>query len=130
MDRNSATQELPSTGYPRAINAQLDAEPGTTITGTIEGFDQGPSAFGKDVVIATLELEDGEVVSLWLSATVLVSSFARLKPTVGERVRVTFLGSRQGASATYKAYKVEAPDRPPFEPDWDSLGGDDEAEDG
>jgi hypothetical protein len=123
----SGTQD---TGYPRAVNSELDAEPGTSITGTIEGFDQGPSAFGKDVVIATLKLETGEVVSLWLSATVLVSSFARLKPKVGERVSVTYLGTRQGAAASYKAYRVEAPDRPPFEPDWDSLGGDDEGEDG
>src|SRR4051812_48885994 len=106
------TKQDTSTGYPRAINAYLDRAAGTTITGTVEGFDQGPSAFGKDVVIATLRLEDdGEVVSLWLSATVLVSSFARLKPKVGERVSVTYLGTRQGAASTYKAYRVSAPDR-------------------
>lgn len=123
---NSSTTQ--DTGYPRTVNADLDAEPGTTIVGTIEGFDTGPSVFGKDIVIATLRLEDDEVVSLWLSATVLLSSFARLKPQVGERVTVTYLGLREGAASTYKAYRVGAPDRPPFQPDWDSIGDPDDEE--
>jgi hypothetical protein len=113
------------TAFPRAVNQELDAEPGTTITGTVRGFAQAPSSFGGDTVIVALELEpSGDTVSLWLSAAVLRSSFARLRPERGERIAVTFLGTRDGAQSTYKAYRVEAPDRPPFEPDWTALADD------
>ena len=129
MNSSTSTKE---TEYPPAINQALDKEAGNHFTGTIEGFDTGPSAFGKDVLIATIRIEQdgtgeyktGDVVSLWVSSTVLVSQFARLRPKVGELVKVIYGGKRAGTTSEYKNYRVTAPDRPPFEPDWDSMGDD------
>jgi hypothetical protein len=132
---DTATQSQgETTEYPPAINTALDQAPGNHFSGTIEGFDTGPSKFGRDVVIATIKIEQdgtgeykaGDVVSLWLSSTVLRSQFAQLKPKVGELVRVVYGGKKVGVDAEYKNYRVTAPDRPPFEPDWSAMNDQDD----
>jgi hypothetical protein len=128
---DSSTKE---TEYPPAVKTALDQAPGNSLSGTIEGFDTGPSKFGRDVVIATVkitedgtgEYETGDVVSLWLSSTVLRSQFSQLKPKVGELVKVVYGGKKIGVDAEYKNYRVTAPDRPPFEPDWSAMSDEDD----
>lgn len=122
---NSSTDDTAS-GYPAAINGWLDEKVGNTFTGTLVGYDQAPSRFGKDVVIATFVDDKEKQHALWLSATVLVSQFARIKPEPGEKVTVTYLGTK--GENSYKNYTVDCPDRPPFVPDWAALSDDVEDE--
>jgi len=124
------------TEYPPAVNVALDQAAGNHFSGTVEGFDTGPSKFGKDVVIATIKIAEdgtgeykaGDVVSLWLSSTVLRSQFSQLKPKVGELVKVVYGGKKVGIDAEYKNYRVTAPERPPFEPDWSAMSDQDDEE--
>lgn len=106
------------TAYPPALDAK-----GGEIVGTVVGFDQAPTRFAANVVIVRIQDDTGQVGSLWLTSTVLKSQFARLRPKVGERVEVTYLGLKDGANGAYHNYKVTAPERPPFEPNWNDLGG-------
>lgn len=118
MEGNTAQRQEPE--YPPAIDLREVGE----IEGVVVGFDQAPTKFAANAVIVTLkDSGTGELGSLWLSATVLQSQFARLKPKVGETVRVEYLGLREGASSSYHNYKVTIPSRPPFVPDWNALGG-------
>ncbi len=106
--------------YPPAI---ILNEAGDTAEGVIERWSKGPSKFHpeEDIVIAVLRQDDGSLGSFWLNATVLTSKFARLKPKIGERVIVTYKGKREGATAVYRDYDVEMPERAPFEPDWSGM---------
>jgi hypothetical protein len=96
------------------------------VEGIVTGFSEGATKFGSAVIV-NLKVGDTER-SLWLTQTVLKSQFARLKPKVGERVKVEYLGQRDGASGEYHNYRVTAPDRPPFVPDWSQLAGEDYAD--
>src|SRR6266545_1408018 len=104
MDPNTKTE------FPEFVDPIKESP----VTGIVLGFDKAPTKFsdGKDVPIVTLEVGDVPR-SLWLTYTVLKSQFARLRPEVGEVVRVEYLGSREGTSAEYHNFKVTAPERPP-----------------
>jgi len=106
------------TAYPPALDPK-----GGTLVGQVVGFDQAPTKFAANAVIVRIQDDDGKVGSLWLTSTVLKSQFARLRPKVGERIEVRYLGLRDGAGGSYHNYKVTASERPPFEPDWNELGG-------
>jgi hypothetical protein len=118
------TREQGQTEYPPAIDLRDVGE----VEGTVDGFDQAPTKFAPNAVIVRIRDSSGAVGSLWLTSTVLKSQFARLKPKVGERIHATYLGMREGAGGSYHNYKVTAPDRPPFEPDWDQLGGEEDGD--
>jgi hypothetical protein len=118
MDGSTAENECPEF---------LDPAEESPLTGVVRGFDTAPTKFNKSCVIVTLEV-DGVPRSLWLTSTVLRSQFARLRPEVGETITVEYLGKRDGVNAECHNYKVTAPNRPPFVPDWESLG-DEELED-
>lgn len=99
-------------------------EPGSSLVGEVVGFSEGPSKFRPEpIVIVNLRREDGVVLALWLNSTVLQSKVARLRPKIGERLEVKYLGPRQGATATYKDFRVEILDREPFVPDWAAISG-------
>jgi hypothetical protein len=104
--------------YPQFIDPTKE-----DIVGKIEAFDQAPTKFG-DAIVVTLATDNRELRSLWLTQTVLKSRFARLKPQIGERIVVRRTGMREGAGGPYHDFDIEIPDRPPFVPDWDKLGGD------
>lgn len=107
-----------SSAYPQFIDPKEEL-----VDGVIVGFDRAPTKFGEADIVRVKPAE-GEERSLWLTATVLKSKMARLKPKVGERITVEYLGEREGANATYGDYAVEMPDRPPYVPDWDKLDAD------
>jgi hypothetical protein len=107
--------------YPPAIDPKAG-----TVEGIVEGFDQAPTRFAANAIIVRLRDKDGHVGSLWLTSTVLKSQFSKVRPKVGENVRVTYLGMREGANGSYHDYRVEASGRPPFQPNWDALSGDSE----
>jgi hypothetical protein len=92
-----------------------------TYEGTVVAFDEAPTRFAKSCVIVTLRDKDGIEGSLWLTSTVLRSQFARLRPSLGERISVVYHGMRKGGDSMYHDFDVEAPDRDPFVPDWDAI---------
>lgn len=111
MSNNSA--------YPEFIDPRAG-----DISGVIRGFSEGPTKFG-DAVTIDLELDDGTHRTLWLTHTVLKNKVARLKPDVGERIDVRYLGKRDGAANAYHDFAVTMPERPEFKPDWDAIGDED-----
>lgn len=94
-----------------------DPQTGDSITGVVRRYtdvDLEKSGLTRLVVI---EREDGEVETLFLSPTVLKSEFWKLKPRIGERVFVRYLGTPKGKD--YKKFVVRCLDRPEeADPDW------------
>ena len=78
-------------------------QPGDTLVGTIVGV-YWKSRQGQDVAICQIRRENGELVDLWISGTVLIHEFARPNPQPGDKIAVTFLGVPQGK--TYRNYEV------------------------
>lgn len=116
MNEDSTGSEFPA--------PMIFDETGSTVVGEVVGFSEGPSKFRPEpIVIVNLRRDDGVTLALWCNSTVLQSKVARLRPKIGERLEVEYLGKRQGASAEYKDYRVEVLDREPFQPDWSSLSG-------
>jgi hypothetical protein len=97
------------------------------VEGVVRGFSEAPTKFG-DAIVIELELGDGGRRALWLTSTVLKNKIARLKPKIDERLEVSFLGQRDGANGSYNDFAVSCPDRPAYEPDWDKLADEPEAE--
>lgn len=120
MNDYTSQQPQPDPEYPPAI---ILSNAGDTAEGVIERWSSGPSKFNpnEDTPIAVLRQSDGTLGSCWLNATVLKSKFARLRPQIGERVVIELLGVREGASASYKDFRVDVPDREPYVPNWDSM---------
>jgi hypothetical protein len=110
-------QGTDTTEYPKFINPIEAGE----VEGTVTGLDKAPTKFGQAMIVNLAV--DGEERALWLTQTVLRSQFGQLKPKVGEKIRVEYLGMRDGAGGEYHNFRVTAPDRPPFVPDWDALAG-------
>lgn len=114
------TTDQPDPEYPPFIPLK---EAGDVAEGVIERWSSAPSKFNpdEDVVIAVLRQPDGSLGSFWLNDTVRRSQFARLKPHIGERVRYTSKGKREGASGFYNDGVLEVLDREPFVPDWGAI---------
>jgi hypothetical protein len=116
------------TGFPPPLILDNAGDVGE---GIIESYSEGPNRFnpGTNTPICNILLDDiGQVRSLWIARFVLRSKFAELKPKVGERVRVEYLGMREGGNGNnYHHYSVTCPDRPAFTPDWSELGDGDES---
>ena len=66
-------------------------EPGDVLVGKILRYDQGHTDYGP-VRTVIVETDAGDRLSVWLSSTVLLNEFARLKPKVGERIGIKYLG--------------------------------------
>jgi hypothetical protein len=94
-------------------------KPGDTLVGTLLRYDTGHTPFGP-VRTATIRKADGERVSVWLSNTVLLNEFARLKPKPGERIGLKYLGTHR--ERRYHRFRLLV-DRPDGEPSFEPLGG-------
>lgn len=94
-------------------------EPGDVLVGKVLHYDVGHTAYGP-VRTCVVERDDGERVALWLSATVLLAEFAKLKPRVGERIGLKYLGIHPDRG--YHRWKLVV-DRPNEQPDFRPLGG-------
>jgi hypothetical protein len=66
-------------------------EPGDILVGKVLHYDKGFSLYGE-VRTCIVEQDDGERVSLWLNSTVLLDQFKRLRPRIGERIGLKYLG--------------------------------------
>ena len=107
--------------YPQA----WQPDPGDILVGKIVKIERAPCRFGAGGMTWVLCIEKDEglgAVSLWLTSTVLLNEFRKLRPKQGERIGIKYLGMRQGADNTYKAYAIRI-DRPEEEPDFEPLGG-------
>jgi hypothetical protein len=99
-----------------------DPQVGDTIAGVVRRYTDVDLEKSGLTRLCVVEREDGEVETLFLSPTVLKSEFWRLKPKIGERVFVRYLGTPKGKD--YKKFVVRCPDRPQEEnPDWGDDDG-------
>ena len=102
------------------IDKALDAErpeawiaenEGDTLKGSVVGYEEAFGQFGPETICL---IDTGDtVMALWLYGAVLKDSFAKLKPQIGERIGVRYLGKRQGENSPnpYKMWKVVVPGR-------------------
>jgi len=92
---------------------------GDVLIGTVKCYGQGQNQYGP-VRICTVEQEEGGLVSVWLSSTVLLSLFRQQKPKVGERIGIKYAGKHPEKG--YKMYTLIV-DRGDITPDFEPLGG-------
>lgn len=102
--------------------SRWDPQVGDAIIGIVRRYTDVELEKSGLTRLCVVEREDGEVETLFLSPTVLKSEFWRLKPKIGERVFVRYLGTPKGKD--YKKFVVRCPDRPQEEePDWGDDDG-------
>jgi len=99
-------------------------EEGEKIQGTIRRYSDTELEKSGHTWICAIQTSASEVLSVFLSPTVLKSEFAKKKPKVGERIIIKFLGTPKGKA--YKKFVVSLPDRPDAAsvPDWNELDPD------
>jgi hypothetical protein len=109
-------------GWPEAWNPK----PGDNLVGVVRRYDQGQSMYGPVHTVIVEREGLGELVSVWLSSTVLLALFRQHRPKVGERIGVRYLGKHPEKG--YRRY-VLLVDRPEADPTFAPLGGEAGADD-
>jgi hypothetical protein len=85
---------------------------GDIIVGSVMSYDTRKGYQGREVFVVTLEVEnpapDGpKVVDVWLTRTVLLGEFKKLRPAPGERVGIAYCGPQaREEGEDYELYKV------------------------
>lgn len=116
----------------RDLAAELDADdgefpeswkprPGDKVVGVVKNYTTGETKFGPRPICVIETLNDQGVpylLSIWLSHTVLVNEFRKVRPKVGEEIGV----KRNEDGPGYARYRVLVNRPAATEPDWDSLG--------
>ena len=99
-------------------------EPGDVLKGVIRRYTETVLEKSGPAWVCTIQTSPDEVLSVFLTPTVLKGEFARKKPKVGERISIKFLGTPAGKS--YKKYTVAMIDREDtgLVPDWDQMDPD------
>lgn len=101
-------------------------EPGDSISGIVRRYTDVDLPVSGLTRLCVLERPNGDVETVFISATVLKGEFKKLRPRVGERVAIKYLGTPPNKN--YKKFTVICPDRPlADEPEWDSYDGGDAA---
>lgn len=107
-------QEYPESWIPE--------NPGDKLIGRFVRVDTGPTSYGPQPIFV-LE-KGGKEYGVWGLHAVLRSQFAACKPKPGEIVGIAYLGEKQGASNTYKNYKVvKWTEDQAQEVDWAKIAG-------
>lgn len=98
-------------------------EPGDVLTGVIRRYSMVTLEYG-DTYICVVQDAPDRVQSVFLSGAVLKGEFSRMKPKVGERVVIRYLGVPAGKK--YHKFSLTMPDRPDIgvTPDWDQMDPD------
>ncbi|MBT9167445.1 MAG: hypothetical protein DDT19_00783 [Syntrophomonadaceae bacterium] len=94
-------------------------EEGAIVVGRIKSYSQALTNYGE-AWVCTIEEETQGPLSIWLTSTVLIDQFKRLKPKVGERVGIKCLGKHP--ERKYWRFIVRV-DRPEQGPDFESIQG-------
>ena len=79
--------------------------PGEVLVGTVEAYDIATGKYGDSKVCVVRDPAEGSLVAVYLSSTVLLGEFTKLRPKIGERVGIRYLGKADGENA-YHRYKV------------------------
>lgn len=97
-------------------------EVGDCIAGVVRRYSQAELKKVGLSWLCTVQTDDTTVQTIFLTNSVLKSEFARLKPKIGERISIRYLGIP--ANKEYHKYVVRCPGREDdLVPDWDDLGG-------
>lgn len=92
-------------------------EEGGIVVGKIIGYNQAQTAYGE-AWVCSIEDETQGPLSVWLTSTVLIDQFKKLKPKVGEQVGIKCLGKHPEKKYWRFALKV---DRPEEEPNFEAM---------
>lgn len=90
---------------------------GAIVVGKITGYAQVQTSYGE-AWVCTIEEETQGPLSIWLTYTVLIDQFKKLKPRVGERIGIKCLGKHPEKG--YWRFMVRV-DRPEEEPDFETI---------
>ena len=93
-----------ATTYPPSWNPN----PGDMLIGRLEEVVHGvPTRYGPVDVAYLCTEPSGELVSVWLSNTVMRDQWTKAAPKVGERVGVKYVGQKTSKAGTpYRVYAV------------------------
>jgi hypothetical protein len=81
-------------------------EPGEILTGRLLYYSEGVTSIGERRIAVVERHPDGEVVSVWLMKSVLISEFDRLNPQPGDGVVVKYFGERQPKNPNGRPYHL------------------------
>lgn len=114
-DRFQRILERAGADYPAAVILDDDHP---QFAGEFVRLENGVTRFGARHILIARD-PDGNERSLWLTTTVLISAFKKLRLQKGETFAVAYRGVRQGANGEYKDYRAvkEGSD----EVDWDTI---------
>lgn len=89
-------------------------EPGQSVCGRIVRYSVAPGRYGQ-VNVVTLLTDAGDRIAVWLGATALLAQFRELRPKVGERVGIAYLGRHPEKGYHLHRVVVERDQEPTFE---------------
>jgi hypothetical protein len=109
--------------YPDAWKPTKEGGPGDTLEGRVVALTEGFGHDGAPCPIVTVKDADGVDHAVWLWHTTLRAELVKLRPEIGELLRLIYDGKRQSAAGHgYHVYTVEMPERPTGPSwTWDSL---------
>jgi len=94
--------------------------PGDILIGTVKSYSTDRNQYGPVRVVTIQDEETGELASVWISSTVLLSLFKEQKPRVGERIGLKYTGKHPEKNCELYALIV---DREEADTDFEPLGG-------
>lgn len=94
-------------------------EEGAIVVGKITSYSQALTSYGE-CWVCTIEEESSGPLSIWLTSTVLIDHFKKLKPQVGERIGIKCLGKHPEKG--YWRFIVRV-DRPEEQPNFETIQG-------
>ncbi len=102
-------------------------EVGDSITGVIRRYSEVTLEKSGLTLLCVVEEDDTEVKTIFCGSTVLKGEFVRLRPKIGERIFVRYLGTPAGKSYQKYVVRVLSRDEEP-EPNWTKFGGEEEVD--
>jgi hypothetical protein len=79
--------------------------PGEVLVGTVEAYDTYVGKYGESKVCILRDQAEDALISVYLSPTVLLGEFKKLRPKIGEKVGIRYLGKAEGDDG-YHRFKV------------------------
>lgn len=90
-------------------------EEGDIIEGKVVSIDQRPAGDYPAYWIVTIEKDDGTREAVHAFHSVLEQELKRIRPQVGHRIAVKYLGKKQGRNYSYANYKAATEHKPDVE---------------
>jgi hypothetical protein len=79
--------------------------PGEVLVGTVAAYDTYVGKYGESKVCILRDQAEDTLISVYLSPTVLFNEFKKIRPKIGEKVGIRYLGKAEGDDG-YHRYKV------------------------